>query len=122
MSELPDPLRCAKRVLELARAWCTSRARLRRIGDSKSAKSSDVVKAQRKHMDDTAKLEAAILQLEASLRTYKGKNMKPKKAFPLKELLTVLGKGASALSEAMGHGGQSVQKRDIMEVEGEVIE
>lgn len=120
----------ARKAIEAARRWARSRALLRKAMDSKSASAKDVEKAQKKHVEDTHKLEKAVLELEGALRSYQGPSLpaggsrrKRAKPIPWKEVMGAISAGAGVLEKAMSPAeGGAWPPQDVIEVKATPVD
>lgn len=122
--KMPPPITAAKKVVEAARRWARSRAKYRQLMDSKSATAKAQQSAQKKHVEDTHKLEKAVLELEATLRTYQGAPLpkgRRKKPIPWKQVLGAISTGAGVLEKAM-EGGPQFPPDNVIDVKATVVD
>ncbi len=103
---IPAPVAAARKVVTTARKWARSRMALRQKMDSKSTKDTVIETARKRHIADALALEKAIAEMEGAFKQYSLKTPKgQKKPFPWREVLSVVGHGASALDKMLSHPG-----------------
>jgi acyl-homoserine lactone acylase PvdQ len=109
--KIPAPVVAARKVVNAARKWAKSRSQYRKLLDSKSAKTNATETARRHHVEDTHTLEKAIIELEAAFKHYSLATPKGKKqAFPWKDVITVVARGAAVLDRALTPDNASPQQ------------
>jgi hypothetical protein len=117
---IPAPVNAARKVVDAARRWARSRAKYRQLLDSKSARKPDVERWRKSHVEDTHKLEKAVIELELAFRNYAKQTPKgQKRQFPWKEILGAVSNTASALEKAMDPVVQPQQV--VIDVHGETV-
>lgn len=105
MPALPAPVIVARKVIEAARKWLQSRAKLRQVmarGVQTKAAQRVIEKARKVHIEDADKLEAAVLAFEKLLATnVPAKRKKTSKPIPWKQVLDVATVGLGALNKVV---------------------
>lgn len=115
---MPSPPQILKQVVMVARKWARSRARYRKLLDSKSATKKTLEKAKERLLKDTDSLESAVIELEKVFRNIKSQGG-TRGTIPWKEIFSVISIGAGALEKAMHPGAPPEMGPKIIDVECE---
>jgi len=103
-------------VVNAARRWAHTRARCRRLLDSKKASPHDVATANKVYLKASDELEMAVRRLSAAM-VREGANVPMNKRtrapFPWKPLITAVGGITKALEEAVRAGEQPLEAEVI---------
>lgn len=98
----PNPNAVIKKVVEAARAWLRSRAKLRKAMSDKVSEKI-VERLKRAHIGDSHKLEAAVTDFEKLFNALRsaapGKKASRPRPFPWKRALDVASVGLGALNK-----------------------
>lgn len=106
---MSDPRSTLKKLVDTARRWAALRTRYRKQLDSKSADEKELEKTKKALLQETDRLERAVVAFERAYRKFLagGKDLKKKGGpFPWKELLSVVASGAGALDKALSQSQQ----------------
>jgi hypothetical protein len=118
----PNPPAALRKLVQTSRTWVRARITYRKLLDKRSAKPSDVQKAQKRLLKLTNDLEKSIVEFEISMRRAGAKPSKGGMQIPWGTVLKVVGAGAGALAQAMDRPENQPNEREVIEVEAEVID
>lgn len=103
-------------IVNACRRWAHSRAKCRRLLDSKKASPHDVEAARKTYLKASDEMEAIVGRLEAVMRLsglVVPMHKRPVKPFPWKPLITVAADFTKALADAINNPQQHIEAQVI---------
>jgi hypothetical protein len=130
---VPPPITAARKLIQIARRWARSRAKLRKVLDSKSATPKVQERAQKAHVEDTHKMERAVLELEGALRSFQGdpvsgRPRRRSKPLPWKDIMSAVSMGAGIAQRVLDpeggapSGDRSWPPDNVIDVKANVVD